>query len=243
MSKQTESLKLALEALEVATTPLAKDRQEVLRAQAAIREALAEQPAQQQVPERMKQFVQRHHITSAEFTAFHVGFCCGEEFNKQPAQQQEMKCRYCAGTNFSLVDGEDALVCDDCGHEPAQQEPVGAVTVGHHKGLENHDFDYWGILPDGTHNLYTSPPAQQQEPVAWADINALTEQFNSVNCGTAYRLPGEGRQPLYTSPPASKPWVWLTDEEVKNCIASTAYSFEAVDIARAIEAKLREKNA
>ena len=45
--KKTEALKLALEALEVATTPLAKDRQEVLRAQSAIREALAEQPAQQ----------------------------------------------------------------------------------------------------------------------------------------------------------------------------------------------------
>ena len=37
-------LKLALEALEVATTPLAKDRQEVLRAIAAIKEALAQPP-------------------------------------------------------------------------------------------------------------------------------------------------------------------------------------------------------
>ena len=43
MSKD-DALKLALEALEVATTPLAKDRQEVLRARAAIREALAEPP-------------------------------------------------------------------------------------------------------------------------------------------------------------------------------------------------------
>lgn len=41
--KQVEdALKLALEALEVATTPLAKDRQEVLRAITAIREALAD---------------------------------------------------------------------------------------------------------------------------------------------------------------------------------------------------------
>lgn len=46
MSK--EAMKLALEALEVATTPLTRDRQEVLRARAAIREALAEQPAQQE---------------------------------------------------------------------------------------------------------------------------------------------------------------------------------------------------
>lgn len=37
-----EVLKLALEALEVATTPLAKDRQEVLRAITAIKEALAQ---------------------------------------------------------------------------------------------------------------------------------------------------------------------------------------------------------
>ena len=46
--KQTEAMKLALEALEVATTPFARDRQEVLRAQAALREALAEQPAHQE---------------------------------------------------------------------------------------------------------------------------------------------------------------------------------------------------
>ena len=37
----------------------------------------------------------------------------------------------------------------------------------------------------------------EQEPVAWANLNELTEQFNSVNCGTVYRLPGEGRSPLY----------------------------------------------
>ena len=37
-----KALELALEALQVATTPLAKDRQEVLRAIAAIKEALAQ---------------------------------------------------------------------------------------------------------------------------------------------------------------------------------------------------------
>jgi hypothetical protein len=37
-----QALELALEALQVATTPLAKDRQEVLRAIAAIKEALAQ---------------------------------------------------------------------------------------------------------------------------------------------------------------------------------------------------------
>ena len=86
--------------------------------------------------------------------------------------------------------------------------------------------------------------AQQQEPVAWADINALTEQFNSVNCGTAYRLPGEGRQPLYTSPPESKPWVGLTDEEWQEIDASLNGKRDLARIfVKAIEAKLKEKNA
>jgi hypothetical protein len=48
--KHIEAMKQALEALEVATTPLAKDRQEVLRTRAAIREALDEQPAQPSKP-------------------------------------------------------------------------------------------------------------------------------------------------------------------------------------------------
>jgi hypothetical protein len=43
-----KAMQQALEALEVATTPLAKDRQEVLRAQAALRERLA-QPEQEPV--------------------------------------------------------------------------------------------------------------------------------------------------------------------------------------------------
>ena len=43
-----QALELALEALQVATTPLAKDRQEVLRAITAIKEALA-QPEQEPI--------------------------------------------------------------------------------------------------------------------------------------------------------------------------------------------------
>ena len=82
-----------------------------------------------------------------------------------------------------------------------------------------------------------------QEPVAWADLNALTEQFNSVNCGTAYRLPGENRHPLYTSPPASKPWVGLTQQDIDIAFDDTQEGGSFNEFARAIEAKLREKNA
>ena len=44
-----EAMKQALEALEVATTPLAKDRQEVLRAQAALRQAIEQAEKQEPV--------------------------------------------------------------------------------------------------------------------------------------------------------------------------------------------------
>jgi hypothetical protein len=44
-----EVMKQALEALEVATTPLAKDRQEVLRAQAALRHAIEQAERQEPV--------------------------------------------------------------------------------------------------------------------------------------------------------------------------------------------------
>jgi len=63
-----QALELALEALQVATTPLAKDRQEVLQAITAIKEALA-QPEQepvatlddleQEIYENTRQFVSR----------------------------------------------------------------------------------------------------------------------------------------------------------------------------------------
>ena len=123
--KQEAALRQALEALEVATTPLAKDRQEVLRARAAIREALAEQPA------------------------------------------------------------------------------------------------------------------QQQAPVAWYD-----EEYDCAY--TAAELDGgnvDGLLPLYTSPPASKPWVGLTQQDIDIAFDDTQEGGVFDEFARAIEAKLREKNA
>ena len=57
------------------------------------------QPAQQQgkafdsAPDRMKPFLAMHGIAPQEFNAFHVGFCCGEDFVKeQPAQHELDEC-------------------------------------------------------------------------------------------------------------------------------------------------------
>ena len=78
-------------------------------------------------------------------------------------------------------------------------------------------------------------PAQQQEPVACKTLCELCIKRGYIFCANAAQT-----TPI-PSPPASKPWVGLTDEEIalidweslktkKNCVF-------------AIEAKLREKNA
>ena len=90
-------------------------------------------------------------------------------------------------------------------------------------------------------------PAQQQEPVATVIqfdgekiIDASMEFFDKYPIGTE----------LYTSPPASKPWVGLTDQEIRDwwriengledCNLSQLQDFTLA--VRAIELKLREKN-
>ena len=96
-------------------------------------------------------------------------------------------------------------------------------------------------------------PAQQQEPVAWMFQH---EETGRTMCVDAQQVEwgfekGNPRlkkiAPLYTSPPASKPWVGLTDEEKsdlwcestgRDCVNEDTHVF-----ADAIEAKLREKNA
>ena len=98
-------------------------------------------------------------------------------------------------------------------------------------------------------------PAQQQEPVAWRDHveqRLLTWRQSFVNkSGDQLALDDfMDKQSLddlidfvcseYTSPPASKPWVGLTDEEANEIVGAFDYCY---DVARAIEAKLREKNA
>jgi hypothetical protein len=46
----------------------------------------------------------------------------------------------------------------------------------------------------------------------WVKIDEVREHFDSVGCGTIYKTAGEGREPLYTTPP-QRTWVGLTKEE------------------------------
>jgi len=82
----------------------------------------------------------------------------------------------------------------------------------------------------------------QQEPVVWMYQDKSTHEVRFqkhmrgfVDHGATYETP------LYTTPPQRKP---LTDEEIVLIVAECAASHQHTDIhfARAIEAKLKEKN-
>ena len=88
-------------------------------------------------------------------------------------------------------------------------------------------------------------PAQQ--PYGWKvyGVNSLfTGKFAEEDAkAEAKRIGGTCIAfPLYTSPPASKPWVGLTDEEIQNLWNQHEPWFDYYLFSCAIEAKLEEKN-
>ena len=112
--------------------------------------------------------------------------------------------------------------------------------------------DRKGYMPDAVKEAWEGfnwKPAQQ-EPVAWMFQH---EETGRTMCVDAQQVEwgfekGNPRlkkiAPLYTSPPASKPLVGLTDEEIL-AVARNHYNPHQraeISFARAIEAKLKEKN-
>jgi uncharacterized UPF0160 family protein len=86
----------------------------------------------------------------------------------------------------------------------------------------------------------------EQEPVAWMVSPAITIMPNFAFCCTKTKM---HTIPLYTAPPKRK-WVGLTDEEIIKWWASEngledcnmCVKTDFIKVARAIEAKLMEKN-
>jgi hypothetical protein len=105
--------------------------------------------------------------------------------------------------------------------DEAQPDHIAAVG----KMVEQEPLEYWNAVE------------------GWVKIEEVREHFNSVGCGTIYKTAGEDRTPLYTPPP-KREWVGLTDGEIQKLAASLMYTKldYSLAFARAIEAKLKEKN-
>ena len=77
-------------------------------------------------------------------------------------------------------------------------------------------------------------PVQQQEPFCYHDgRNIVGKEF----AGDSDVFP------LYTSPPPRKPWVGLTQQDIDIAFDDTQEGGGFDEFARAIEAKLKERNA
>jgi uncharacterized protein YuzB (UPF0349 family) len=119
--------------------------------------------------------------------------------------------------------------------KPAQQEPVAWVKSNGELVVRT---DYGGRLYYSEQNLYTHPPAQQK-PFGYLKLS--TAKFVYEVEGTN-PMSDKSYLPLYTSPPASKPWVGLTEQE-RNDLEDYCEMIIGKAAFEAIEAKLREKNA
>ena len=87
-------------------------------------------------------------------------------------------------------------------------------------------------------------PAPVQEPVAWWNGKYGSPVFAFERDTPGIGLGNPDATPLYTTPPAAqRQWVGLTDEEIDKHLSEDAQGdCEMHEFARAIEAKLKEKN-
>ena len=94
-------------------------------------------------------------------------------------------------------------------------------------------------------------PAQQQEPVAWRTFDGEGGyDYRTYDMNENYAKEWDKQnpkhkgwvEPLYTSPQPNKPWAGLSTDEIYGMYNEPRSDAEMVEFARAIEAKLREKN-
>ena len=102
------------------------------------------------------------------------------------------------------------------------------------KGLAQPLRTHW----DGCEEVHPECKQPEQEPVAAWDG---AYQFEIGNL-SVYKNASSTWKLLYTTPPRRE-WVGLTDDEIYDMYNEPRSDAEMVEFARAIEAKLREKNA
>jgi len=65
-------------------------------------------------------------------------------------------------------------------------EPVGCLTIGRFRGagsMVNHDFDYYGDLPDGSYTVYTAPPAPKIDDAMVSNLAWWLAQRDGEDAG------------------------------------------------------------
>jgi hypothetical protein len=101
------------------------------------------------------------------------------------------------------------------------------------------DQDHYKQTNEAITAIKQARSAPVQEPVAWTVSGKITDWSKDFS---AYQTKHYTR-PVYTPPAVQRQWVGLTDEEIATISKETHFESKPVTaFARAIEAKLNEKN-
>jgi hypothetical protein len=116
-----------------------------------------------------------------------------------------------------------------------EQEPVAQIRIKNGYWIDTPRSAKVKSLPDGLHDLYTAPPKPEPKSISTNEhLCAMLRQVHDVLACTAL--------------PMKRKWVGLTDDEIEDTWGNTPMMLNARDggarrvFARAIEAKLKEKN-
>ena len=138
--------------------------------------------------------------------------------------------------------------CENCGEfgECCQEQPEQSENSDFQPDWMNYQQGYMDGMSQAIADMALEkdkpqPKEPEQEPVAWMrddEMKAMVsdEKRAWILCGRS-ELIEDYNKPLYTTPP-QRTWVGLTDEEIDEC----DWGQSERDHARAIEAKLKEKN-
>jgi hypothetical protein len=113
------------------------------------------------------------------------------------------------------------------------------------EALEYIENNYMSLPKSGTKAITAIKKARSapvQEPVAWVRLEAWQSGAEwPDDCFTG--IPADGLTPLYTTPTAAqRQWVGLTQKDIDIAFDDTQEGGGFDEFARAIEAKLKEKN-
>ena len=97
---------------------------------------------------------------------------------------------------------------------------------------------------DSIRKILAHAPTEREQPTQQEPVGTVKELFTQA---AWERLDLRGSTEVYTSPQPIKPWAWLTDEEIEQCMKQAYATVQGRNLehafAHAIEAKLREKNS
>ena len=185
------------------------------------------------------------------------GPCKADEQNNATPVQEPVWCGHCNGSGRMVRDpdigtDQECFVCDGAGVPAAPVQEYVGVKPCWYESKEEKMCPKCGQVHAGAIFSKAKPaqPAPVQEPVAWEQYAIKFAKGKKLTYEKPKNLPSYigVRALVYadTTPPAAqRPFVGLTDEEISaigSKIFPSTWNTNHVEFARAIEAKLKERN-